>query len=206
MKKLFVLTALLLAIIPLEARVHRQMHRDGTVEFTNIPERGKAPRGNAGLNLSPRFDDIIEAVSSREKADPLLIKCIVKVESDFNPRAVSPAGAMGLMQLMQEVADIYRVRDPFDPEENISAGVKHFKALLRHFNNDIPLSLAAYHAGPGRVRKHMSIPPIKSTINYVNRIMGIYNGLLGKEGGNYEQEVRRLYMTIDREGTIHIRD
>jgi len=110
------------------------------------------------------------------------------------------------MQLMQEVADIYRVRDPFDPEENISAGVKHFKALLRHFNNDIPLSLAAYHAGPGRVRKHMSIPPIKSTINYVNRIMGIYNGLLGKEGGNYEQEVRRLYMTIDREGTIHIRD
>ncbi len=154
--------------------------------------------------LSDRFDILIEKISRRENVDPLLIKCIIKVESDFNPDAVSVAGAMGLMQIMQVIANSYKVSHPFDPEQNLDAGIRHFSWLQREFRGDTPLSLAAYHAGIGRVKKNMAIPPIKSTTRYVNDVMRIYNRIRGKEDADYGGAVRRLYRKIRKDGTIEI--
>jgi soluble lytic murein transglycosylase-like protein len=106
---------------------------------------------------------------------------------------------MGLMQLMQETSRIYNVRDPFDPEENLNAGIKHMKGLLNYFNNDIPLALAAYHAGIGVVKKRMKVPPIKSTIAYVKKIMKLYRG-----NNDPVKKVKKLYKRIEKDGTILI--
>jgi soluble lytic murein transglycosylase-like protein len=184
---------------PLAARIQRQVHPDGTVEYSNpaAPERACA-----AIDVSSRFDELIERIAARENADPLLVKCIVKTESDFNPNAVSPAGAMGLMQLMPEVSGAYRLGNPFDPEQNVTAGVRHFNVLMRSLGNDIPLALAAYHAGIGRVRRTMSVPPIRATVSYVNRIMNMYNRLSGRDAEDYEGRVRRLYMRLEQDGTI----
>jgi soluble lytic murein transglycosylase-like protein len=179
------------------------VHSDGTVEYTNrydTPRRGYSPaQGTA--SLSKKYDRLIEEIAGREGVDPVLVKCIVKAESDFNPNAVSVAGAMGLMQIMQVIAEHYNVSDPFDPEENLSAGTKHFAFLMRYFGNDIPLALAAYHAGLGRVRRNMAVPPIQSTVRYVNSIMNRYTGKSDREYGG---AVKKLYMKIRKDGTILI--
>ena len=163
----------------IQASVIKKVEPDGTITFYNsVPK--KKPASRASTNLSSKFDEIIERISSEEEIDVNLIKCIIKAESDFQPDAVSSAGAMGLMQLMKATADVYNVSDPFDPEENVKAGVKHFKYLLGELNNDIPLALAAYHAGLGVVKKRNAIPYIKSTMNYVNRVMTLYSGHGGR--------------------------
>src|SRR4030065_212620 len=114
---------------------------------------------------------------------------MVKIEPNFNPDAVSAAGAMGLMQIMQETADYYNLNNPFDPEKNIEAGIRHLKSLLGYFENDTGLALAAYHAALGRVKKTRSLPPIQSTIDYVDRVMFLYTGTANFSG----YAVKRLY-------------
>ena len=131
---------------------------------------------SSSFTFNPKYDWIIEKYASRYNIDPFLIKCIIKVESDFNPNAVSVAGAAGLMQLMQETAWIYGVRDRTDPDQNIRAGSAHIASLLRSVHGDVALALAAYHAGLGRVKKNMSVPHIRETIDYVNLIMFYYTG------------------------------
>ncbi len=194
------LTLSMLAVFPgpgaSYSHVLKKVKKDGTIHFSNIPDAGASKTGRAASLNSP-YDGLITAVAGREGVDPHLIKCIVKVESDFNPDAVSSAGAMGLMQLMQDTARLYGLRDPFDPEKNLEAGTRHFRGLLSHFKNDVPLALAAYHAGLGRVSRRMAIPPIRSTIDYVNRVMRLYNGT-----GNFDSVVIKLYRKIDRDGTI----
>lgn len=189
--------------VPLQGRIHRRVHSDGTIEYTNRYDspRGRPSPARGSAALSKRYDRLIGEIAEREGVDPLLVKCIVKAESDFNPNAVSVAGAMGLMQIMQEIADHYNVSNPFDPEENLSAGTRHFAFLMRYFGNDTPLALAAYHAGLSRVRKNMAVPPIRSTVRYVNAIMTRYTG---KSGGEYEGTVKKLYMKIMKDGTILI--
>lgn len=189
----------LLVQISAEATIFRRVHRDGTIEFYNKNEAPK-PRP-AGRAVSSRFDGLIERIASAHGVDPLLVKCIIKIESDFNPDAVSPAGAMGLMQLMQDTADYYRLTDPFNPEQNVDAGVRHLKALLIYFANDIPLALAAYHAGLGRIKKRMALPPIQATIDYVNAVMHLYTG---KTEDRTRAAVKKLYRRVERDGTIVI--
>ncbi len=189
----------LLISLPSHSKIYKRIHKDGTIEYYNRPDRKPRPRGLRKTNLASKYDPLINAISKAEGLDPYLVKCIIKVESDFVADAVSEAGAMGLMQLMQETARYYDVHDPLDPEENLRAGIKHFRSLMNYFKNDIPLSLAAYHAGLGRVRKRMAIPPIKSTIKYVNKIMRLYNGKK-----NYSRSVKKLYKRIDKDGDIII--
>ena len=110
---------------------------------------------------------------------------------------------MGLMQIMQHIARYYKVKDPLDPEENLTTGIRHFKSLLKYFRNDIPLALAAYHAGIGRVRKKMRIPPIQSTIKYVKSVLYYYNR---DSSLKIEKKVKRLYRKIRSDGTIIIHD
>lgn len=105
---------------------------------------------------------------------PKLVYAIIRVESQGNPRAVSRKGAMGLMQLMPEMIKLYQLVDPFDPLENINAGVRHLKYLLTEFSGNLPLTLAAYNAGPRAVRKYGGVPPYPETKNYLRKVLKEY--------------------------------
>ena len=118
------------------------------------------------------FSGIISAKCDKYNVDPSLVKSIIKAESNFNPQAVSPKGARGLMQLMPSTAADMGVRKIFDPEQNIDGGVKYLRYLLKSFNGDVELSVAAYNCGEGKViRNGMCVPAIPETKNYVRKVM-----------------------------------
>ncbi len=120
------------------------------------------------------IDTVIEDAAKRHNVDPNLVRAVIKVESNFNPHAVSRKGAMGLMQLMPSTARLLNVSDPFDPEQNVEAGVKHLRGLLDNFNGDVALSLAAYNAGEGAVRRAgQHVPNYSETRDYVRKITGM---------------------------------
>jgi len=129
------------------------------------------------------IDAAIDAAAARHNVDPSLVRSVVKVESNFNPNAVSRKGAMGLMQLMPSTARSLNVSNPFDPAQNVDAGVRHLRKLLDSYGGNIPLSLAAYNAGSGAVARSAGVPHIRETQNYVRRITNLYNG--GSEPGSY---------------------
>ena len=117
------------------------------------------------------FDGIIHKVAERYDVDPALVKAIIMAESSYNPKAVSRKGAQGLMQLMPSTARALGVKDSFNPEHNIDAGVRYFKQLLKQFNGDVKLAVAAYNAGSRKVRKYNGIPPFKYTRYYVAKVI-----------------------------------
>lgn len=123
-----------------------------------------------------QIDAAIGQAAARHNVDPNLVRAVVKVESNFNPNAVSRKGAMGLMQLMPQTARQLNVQNPFDPEQNIDAGVRHLKKLMDSYGGDIRLSLAAYNAGAGAVARSAGIPRYSETRNYVKRITQLYMG------------------------------
>lgn len=121
------------------------------------------------------YDDVIEKVSMRYNVEPAMIKAIILAESSFNPLAVSPMGAKGLMQIMPATASELGVTDLLDPEQNIEAGVRYFKLLLKRLENKQELALAAYNAGLKRVFEHSGIPPYKETQSYVEKVLRYYD-------------------------------
>lgn len=120
------------------------------------------------------FRPIIHRAASRYNIDPALVKAIILAESDYNPRAVSKKGAKGLMQLMPVTARSLGVDDAFNPEQNIHAGVRYFKSLLKQFDGDVKLALAAYNAGSSNVIHHKGIPPFKGTKTYLKKVYRYY--------------------------------
>jgi len=127
--------------------------------------------------LSPTtpFHDIIRAAADRYGVDADLIHCVIAIESNFNPKAISPKNARGLMQLMPQTAAQLGVRDVFDPRENIDAGTRYLKDMLARYDNDLTLALAAYNAGPERVAQFgRRLPPYAETVKYVQRISRSY--------------------------------
>ena len=120
------------------------------------------------------IDSSIAMAAARHNVDPNLVRAVVKVESNFNSNAVSRKGAIGLMQLMPSTARELKVRNPFDPEQNVDAGVRHLKYLLESYNGDVDLTLAAYNAGEGAVRRSAGVPHYSETQNYVRRITNLY--------------------------------
>ena len=180
------------------ARIVEGTH-DDTVNYSNTT--AKPVEKKSFGKMDSKYDPIIEKYAVSYGIDPYLVKCIIKVESDFNPNAVSVAGAGGLMQLMQETAREFGLDDRTDPDGNIRVGVAHFSWLMKEFKGEVPLALAAYHAGIGRVKRAGAVPPIKATVDYVNQVMSWYAG-----EGDYSQAVKKLYMKIEKDGTIRISD
>jgi soluble lytic murein transglycosylase-like protein len=119
------------------------------------------------------YDDIIDEAAKTYKIDPRMIKAVMQAESAFNAMAVSPVGALGLMQLMPDVAKELGVTDPLDPRQNIMAGSKYLKQLLDAHDGNVRLALASYNAGPGNVAKYRAIPPFKETRNYVKKVTAL---------------------------------
>jgi soluble lytic murein transglycosylase-like protein len=128
-------------------------------------------------------DAAIEQAAARHNVDPNLVRSVIKVESNFNPNAVSRKGAMGLMQLMPSTARSLHVTNPFDPQQNVDAGVRHLKQLLESYGGNVKLSLAAYNAGSGAVARSAGVPHFAETQNYVRRITNLYYG--GSDPGSH---------------------
>jgi soluble lytic murein transglycosylase-like protein len=122
------------------------------------------------------IDRAIDEAANRHSVDPSLVRAVIKVESNFNPNAVSRKGAMGLMQLMPQTARQLNVTNPFDPQQNVDAGVRHLKQLMESYNGNVPLTLAAYNAGAGAVARSGGVPRFTETRDYVKRITGLYYG------------------------------
>lgn len=128
---------------------------------------------------------MIAAAATAQKLDPALIRAVIRQESAFRPCAVSPKGAMGLMQLMPQTAEQFHLADPFNATENVSAGAQYLKRLMERFKGDLKLALAAYNAGPGRVDgEQPSVPDIRETQDYVNNILKTLAGTPIEGPGN----------------------
>jgi len=119
------------------------------------------------------YDDLIAEAAERYKLNPAIIRAVMQTESAFNAMAVSPVGALGLMQLMPDVATELGAEDPMDPRQNIMAGARYLRQLLDEHRGNVKLALASYNAGPGAVAKYHAIPPFKETRNYVRRITNL---------------------------------
>ena len=116
------------------------------------------------------YQTLIEKYAAQNGLQPGLVKAVIQTESGGNPRSVSGAGAMGLMQLMPENVKEAGIADPFDPEQNIAAGTRQLAGLLSQYHGDLDLALAGYNAGPGNVRKYGGVPPFTETRNYIQRV------------------------------------
>jgi hypothetical protein len=132
--------------------------------------------GSFRTQLSPDVESLIGKYARIYGVDPYLIRAVMRHESGFNPAAVSPKGAQGLMQLMPGTAALMGVRNPFDPEQNIAGGVGYLRFCLDRFQHNVPLAVAAYNAGPESVAKYGTVPPYLETQTFVSNVMGSYAG------------------------------
>ena len=140
-----------------------------------LPEKPDQTLPIISLNSAERlFQPIVLKAANRHKVDPAMVMAIIMVESSYNPKAISKKGAKGLMQLMPTTARSLGVKDIFNPEHNINAGVRYFKKLLNRFNGDVELALAAYNAGSRKVREHRGIPPFRATKYYIKKVIKYY--------------------------------
>ncbi len=167
------------------------------------------------------FDRLVENTATESQVDPRLVHAIIQVESEYNPRALSPKGAMGLMQLIPSTARRFGVADPFDPAENVRGGVSYLRHLLDMFGGDVPLSVAAYNAGENAVLRAEGIPRIQETQAYVRRVTERYasgdaaappelwagrrypsaQGSLG--AGEWIAPAAAIYRYVDGSGVVH---
>lgn len=178
--------ALLLAPDGAHAAIYTFVDQQGTVHFTNVPNDPRykpgviRPQFRGGSSRTARagdprlYEEHIQRAASRYEMDPLLIKAVIKTESNFDCQAVSSKGAQGLMQLMPGTAADLNVWDPFDPQENIFGGTNYLRQMMARFGGNLRLALAAYNAGPGRVEAAQGIPLIPETQQYVAKVIQHY--------------------------------
>jgi soluble lytic murein transglycosylase-like protein len=184
-----ILLFIAIALLPCgsHAAVYGYIDESGTYHFTNMIPIGKKFRVIISDRIqsivvkntnNTSYDNMIMQHATTHGIDPLLVKAVMKTESNFNPRALSHKGAQGLMQLMPDTARFMNVDDPFDPEDNIKGGTRYLKYLDEIFGGNLELMLAAYNAGPGRVIEYkMNVPPYEETKTYIQRVKSYYNKL-----------------------------
>jgi soluble lytic murein transglycosylase len=163
------------------AAIYKYVDENGNIHLTNVPGDPRYKlwlddkKGYRGHSADPAaYDDHIFKAAQYYGIDPLLVKAVIKIESNFNRHAVSRKGAIGLMQLMPSTANDMNVGNPYDAEENIFGGTCYLSRLLDMFQGDLDLSLAAYNAGPERVKQQGGIPRIQETQDYVRKVMACY--------------------------------
>jgi soluble lytic murein transglycosylase len=184
--KIFVLSVvfILIAIVSsVHADIYMYIDDNGVMHFTNTPTSNQheykvyiKERTSVSnrFQATDKYDKLISNASAEFNLDSRLLKAMIKAESDFDPRAISTKGAMGLMQIMPENFKMLNLENPFDPWQNIRAGAQYFKKLYKRFNGKLALSLAAYNAGPTAVDRYKSIPPYQETEEYVRRVLRYY--------------------------------
>ena len=176
----FIITAAIVA----HADIYKYVDKEGVLHLTNTPTDHNAKyvmilrekrilfQPNIDVN---KYDDLITKAANKFKLDSALIKAVIKAESNFNHRAVSPVGAQGLMQLMPKTASDLKVEDCFHPEKNIEGGARYLRYLLNTYKGDLTLALAAYNAGEKAVAKYnYNVPPYRETQNYIKRVFSFY--------------------------------
>ena len=178
-----ILFILLAAVSSVHADIYMYIDEDGVMHFTNAPtsneydykvyikEKAAISRNFHSTN---KYDHFISDAAEQTGVDSRLLKAMIKAESDFDPRAVSRKGAMGLMQIMPENFKMLNLENPFDPWQNIRAGAQYFQKMYERFNGKLALSLAAYNAGPTAVDRYKRIPPYQETEEYVRRVLRYY--------------------------------
>lgn len=179
------------------ADIYSYTDKDGIVHFSTTPKGDgryslymkSAPKLTKGSKFTgtavppsdksverfTRYDKWIRQAATLYQIPEELVRAIIKVESDYDPRAVSSAGAQGLMQMIPATATRMQVRDSFDPRENIFGGVRYLRILANLFNGDLDLTIAAYNAGEGAVERYKGIPPYEETMDYVVRVRTYYS-------------------------------
>lgn len=211
--------------LPASADIYQYTDENGVVHFSNVsvgmskkfktvktePKKDASeelsrripgplkPSSSAGIPKS--YVEIINSACYRHGVDPSLVHAIIKVESDFNPYAMSRKGAMGLMQLMPQTAVELNVRNTFSPQDNIYGGVKYLRYLMDLYEGNLSLALAAYNAGETTVKRWGTVPPIRETQNYVRKILSIYNGTGGTLTPRYT-----IYVGYSEDGALVLTD
>lgn len=215
---LFVLSGFITAY----ADIYKYVDENGVVCYTDTPFGKKANKvikekadtmpvqqqiARIDSKDTTDYHSIVHEKAAVYNIDPSLIKAVIKTESNWNSRAVSRKGAMGLMQLMPVTASEMNVLNPFSPEENIEGGTRYLKYLLERFNGNLTLALAAYNAGPRTVEKFRFVPPITETKQYVSKVLSIYNGkmthpLTEAYSAKKEDKPEPIYKITLEDGTV----
>ena len=181
----FLFISMTVMIPGVSADIYKYVDEEGVLHLTNVPSipnakyililKEKRVHFHSDIDVN-KYDHIIAKAASKYKIDQALIKAVIKAESNFNHRAVSPVGAQGLMQLMPSTAYALQVDDVFQPENNIEGGVRYLRYLLNVYKGDLRLALAAYNAGETAVAKYSNnIPPFRETQNYIRRVLSYYD-------------------------------
>src|SRR5208337_1470642 len=236
MRYILVMAFFLCSVSVVHADIYKHISEDGVIFFSNsssganstivikeikLPRKSNnernpvyaRPQKVANFSSSRNMETFHSTVDEKAKLhniDPQLVKAVIRVESNWNPYAVSRKGALGLMQLMPSTAALLGVANPFDPIENIDGGVRYLKHMIVQFNGNLTLALAAYNAGPKLVEKKGMVPSIPETVAYVKRVMEYYNGEQGIDSKvdvleiqkEIKKEFKRIKKIILEDGTL----
>ncbi|RPI26822.1 MAG: lytic transglycosylase domain-containing protein [Acidobacteria bacterium] len=200
--------------------IQKYVDESGRVFFTNLgTDRAESPaaaapspllqalrHGSTAADREQVYLPLIQEAAERYQVSPDLVKAMIRVESNFEPKAVSTKGCRGLMQLHSDTAKRFGVKDVFDPAQNIDGGVKFMRFLLDYFKNDLSLALAGYNAGENAVTRYKGIPPYRETKDYVKKVTALYQPSDPLEGENLAETAppvnRKIYRVVQPDGRI----